>query len=437
MADPAGSRRGPPAASAAHGRVMTGVPLSRLLVSRRSSFGFLRLTFAVLVVVDHAYPLGGFSGSPAEGIGVAGFFLISGFLVTRSWIGSPSVFRYLWHRVLRILPPFWACLMVTAFVFAPLSWHHEFGGFTGVFDVAGDGPLSYVRRNFFLQMNQYGISGLLLHTPFGAVSGGAWNGSMWTLIYEFRCYLILAGLGMAGILARHRLIVVVLTVGLYLCTVSWLIDPTWAGRLLPQLSDVNTVRFTFMFFLGSMCVLYADRLLIDDRLGAAALIVGVWSFTQGGWLVVGYPALSYCVIWLAMRLPFAGFNRPGDFSYGVYLYAFPIQMMLAQRNVQQYGLVTFIVASVVLSVVAGILSWHLLEKHTRKLRNCPSIPRRTSREHPHSLDGPARPVPAPAEPSGVRPTGAQGLGRCTPPTCRRCVGPTVTDLRRRGFARPG
>ena len=120
----------------------------------------------------------------------------------------PSTGRYLWRRFIRIFPGFWARLLVTALLLAPLAWHHERGGWSGYFHVTHETPTGYVLHNSLLHMHQWNIAGLLGGTPF-AHSGYpiGWDGSLWTLIYEFKCYLLIALLGVVGILTRHRAVV--------------------------------------------------------------------------------------------------------------------------------------------------------------------------------------------------------------------------------------
>jgi peptidoglycan/LPS O-acetylase OafA/YrhL len=357
--------------------------------ARRNSLGFLRWLFAALVVIDHSYPIAGLgSGSDPTwrwsrgqdslgGIAVAGFFVISGFLVTRSWFGSRSPIRYLWRRFIRIFPGFWVCLVVTACVFAPLAWRHEHGGLTGVFSVQQDSALHYVSANFWLHMHQWNVANLLSGTPYRATGYPlAWDGSLWTLIYEFKCYLVLGVLGLAGVL-RHRRAIVAFTVIAYAAMLSWQVNPGWAPKILPLFGDVYVARFLFLFFLGSLFALFVDEIVLDDRIGVLAVLLAVVTLHEGGWFLIGYPALAYATMWFASRFPMSWFDRPGDFSYGTYIYAFPIQMLLAEYGLQRHGAVVFVVASVGGATIAAILSWHLVEKHALKLKNWQPMRNRT------------------------------------------------------------
>ncbi len=402
--------------------------LKDAFVGRSNSLGFLRWVFACMVVVDHAFPIGGFNHGvdptwawsrgqdSLGGIAVAGFFVISGFLVTRSWFSSKGAIRFIWRRFLRIFPAFWAALVVVALILAPLAWRHEFGGFWGVYSVKTDTALHYVTSNLFLSIHQWNIGGLFANTPY--VRTGyplAWNGSTWTLIYEFRCYLFLAVLGVAGLLRRRVAVLVLATVS-YMLMISWQIDPAWAPKVLPLLIDPFVARFLFLFLLGATFELFSERIIIDDRIGVLAVVLTVYTLHEGGWLFIGYPALAYSVLWLAIRLPMTWFDRPGDFSYGTYIWAFPLQMLLVEYGLQRHGAGIFIVSSLLVASVAAVFSWHLIEKPAMKLKNWqPPLPRRRGgRPHsPRPAAGSSLDEEVQAPPASV--------------TAERAVAGTVTD----------
>jgi peptidoglycan/LPS O-acetylase OafA/YrhL len=183
--------------ASASGRPIKSVPLATVFRGRSNSVGFLRWALAVLVVVDHSFPIGGFAGGVDStwafsrgqdslgGIAVAGFFVLSGFLVTRSWFSSGSVYRFIWRRFLRIFPGFWVCLIVTAVVFAPIAWWHEHRTLAGLFSLDTDSPWHYVTANFWLHIDQWNIDHLFASSPLVASGFAAGlNGSLWTLLYE-------------------------------------------------------------------------------------------------------------------------------------------------------------------------------------------------------------------------------------------------------------
>ena len=119
---------------------------------RANSIGFLRLVLATSVLVAHAGAARlrranyGLRGHPRPArlrrLGVYGFFVLSGFLITASGMRF-SLPRYAWHRFLRIFPGFWVCLVVTAFVIMPLVALYERDTLAGFWNHP-NGPFDYI-----------------------------------------------------------------------------------------------------------------------------------------------------------------------------------------------------------------------------------------------------------------------------------------------------
>ena len=354
----------------------------RRLGGRSNSFGLLRLVFASLVLVTHAFPLTGRGDDPMwvwtqgqeslAGIAVGSFFAISGYLVTRSAM-SGGVVRFAWFRALRIFPAFWACLVVTAFLIGPMLWALDGRGMGSYFSFGSASPFGYIYKNITLVINQYGIWNLLqATTPYGRTTGlSILNGSLWTLIYEFRCYLIVAALLLVGVITRRRVVVPLLTAGLWLVQLVHQVLPGVAARLPSGLSDPQAVWLTLVFLLAACIALYADDLPMNDWLGASAAVVWLGTLLMGGYQVVGLVMLPYLVLWLAARLP-VWFHRVGavnDYSYGIYIYGFLAEQCLARFGASSWPLLVFLVASAAASFVPAWVSWHLLEKHALRLKH--------------------------------------------------------------------
>ncbi|MEV0397490.1 acyltransferase family protein [Polymorphospora rubra] len=191
--------------------------------SRANSIGALRLVLAFAVLVAHCWPLvlgrsmlGSAESMRQTDVGklaVYGFFVLSGFLITGSALRF-SLPRYLWHRALRVLPGLWVCLLATALVMAPAVAYYERGNLDGFWNHP-DGPLQYLWANWTLAMDQWTISGILADVPYGRglEGGGPVNGSLWSLRYEVLCYIMLAALVAASVLARAPGAVVLLLLG--------------------------------------------------------------------------------------------------------------------------------------------------------------------------------------------------------------------------------
>ncbi|MBD2094381.1 acyltransferase [Trichocoleus sp. FACHB-591] len=351
--------------------------LSQVFESKKNSLGFLRFLFAALVVFSHSFVLGGFGserilnifqGSYGE-LAVDCFFIISGFLITRSYIRSVSISRFLWHRFLRIFPGFWVCLLITILFFAPIVYLATHGNLNNYFQSKIDNPINYIKANFLLRMNQYGVAGLLNNIPFPA----AFNGSLWTLIYEFKCYLAIGILGRLHILKSARVFVIGIFIFLWGGYTLESLIPGTGARFSNLLADKEGLRMMMYFFSGSVLFLYSKDIVFSTRnfifSAVLTLISIICGIHQPIFALLLGPSLSYVIFWLACELPFSHFDRYGDFSYGLYIYAFPIQQILAFFKVNKYGFSVYFLLSLGLTTLLAIPSYRWIEKPSLNLKD--------------------------------------------------------------------
>ncbi len=367
--------------------------------SRHNSVNALRLFLAGLVLVSHAIqdstggrdPLGWLTGSHVDlgTVAVDGFFALSGFLIAGSYVHSPSVWRYLWRRALRILPGFYVCLIVSAAVIAPFAWVLEHGHLSGYSVLGDNSATSYVWRNAGLYINQFHIA--------GAFEGKAVNGSLYTLFYEFVCYLLIAVVGVAGVLARRAWVMVAIF-GL-----------AWALMLTEAIADTGLVighptreimlRFGTMFLAGTLALLYADRIKLTARWGVvagltliAALLICVpiedvvrSELTYG---LLAPPAVAYLILLVgaSRRLERIGSRR--DLSYGLYVYAWPAQATLLVVGAASWWLPLYLAASLAIAMGLAFLSWTFVEAPALALKSwTPQALLSRSRELPADSPG--------------------------------------------------
>jgi peptidoglycan/LPS O-acetylase OafA/YrhL len=192
------------------------------------------------------------------------------------------------------------------------------------------------------------------------------NGSLWSIPFEFECYMMVAGLGIAGLVTRGKLLVS-LTVGIMLLRVA--LDLAGAR---PHAGFSGYVllwaQILPSFLLGMVVYSYRNGLPRDRRLLVALLAAAGGLCWIGAGNVLLAPALAYAVFYAAYSTGtmFDGAAKFGDFSYGCYLYAFVIQQMIQSEIGDRLGLAAFIAISMALSLIAGVLSWHLVEKHFKE-----------------------------------------------------------------------
>jgi peptidoglycan/LPS O-acetylase OafA/YrhL len=327
---------------------------------KSNALNALRLVLATGVVIWHAAPLTGHNvgWAPAEqlfsGISVDGFFAISGFLILSSWVRRPHAATFLRARVLRIFPAFWVCLILTAVIIAPLSLLLAGKGMPATYAHSAQ---TYVWKNAALNIFQHGIAG----TPSDVPYPGIWDGALWTLVWEFACYLGILALGVAGMI-RYRAtipILFVLTVlGLLLTTVG----------VLDSFLAVNGARFGSMFLAGCMIYRYQNRIPLSWPLIAVAAVAILPTTLLPEYRLLAALPIAYVMIGAAALVKRERLTIGNDISYGVYIYGFPLQQLLAGTALVRIGVAPFAVVAMVVTVPVAAASWFLLEKPALRLK---------------------------------------------------------------------
>lgn len=335
----------------------------------RNNIGFLRLLFASGVILTHAYeqwgqappspdPLQSLTGNglTISALCVDAFFLLSGYLIVQSMQNSASVGAYLTKRILRIYPAFIAAFAASALIVAMLYGHSP--------------DLWQAWRV------------LILQRPEGFHEGAVWiepNSPMWTISYEFRCYILVALLGSAGVLDRRRLVLrgALLFLALFcLCNVPavyWRIEQFRFAPIIDMTlgAPYPTIRFLATFGLGATAWLYRaelDRIVTARVATLAAAMFGAALFyrpiAEPSAILFGGTALY----WLALRADLGRLqpiNDRFDISYGTYLYGWPLGIAFSFLGL---GFPVYVAATLVGALALGGLSWVLIERPARRLK---------------------------------------------------------------------
>jgi len=350
--------------------------IGQALDGRNNSFGAIRLAMAALVILSHSFTLGGFGGDPslrwtgeqthAGTFAVLGFLAISGYAVTKSALRA-DVMQFFWRRVLRIFPAYWCTLLVVAGVLAPLVWVISGHGLGTYFTMDPEGPAGYLAGTWTLLINQWNIYDVFDSTnPFTSV-----NGSLWTIVYEWWCYVLIGGLAFVGVLSKGRVIVPALTGLLAVFQVADIITPGSVGGIMPLLADPMVIRLAFVFLCGATLALYADRVPYSHGFGIACLVVVILTLRQGGFFVFGVPAMTYALMWLAVVLPkpFQAVGRETDYSYSMYLWGWPMQQVAAFFGWHHWGYIPYTAVSLLMAFACAWVSWHLIEGPALSLKD--------------------------------------------------------------------
>jgi peptidoglycan/LPS O-acetylase OafA/YrhL len=388
--------------------------------SRANSIGFFRWLLAFSVIFSHAGPLAGFYGQQdlgtqisdeqsLGGVAVAGFFFFSGFLITRSR-ASTGMVRYFWRRVLRIMPAFWCALLLTAFVLGPIAWVKEQGHLSGYFGATSDSPLTYVPQNMFLVLNQRNIAEMGTSLPFAKIGGYDWNGSAWTLQYEFKAYILVGVLALVGYAANRWLATVA---ALAIVVFNALV---WSGHVSlggfggpleapfghPFLGDAYNPMLIAPFAFGMLVAIWPKLVPVHWGIALAGLAVALWTYDHGGWNVGGQYGLLYFLMWAAISwTKLQHWEKYGDFSYGVYIFAWPLMQFVSYFGLEKAGMLAYFAVIVVATHAIAFCSWHLIEKPAMSLKDWSPAPLLARLRRPALADPAAAAGPSPDEPAPV------------------------------------
>jgi peptidoglycan/LPS O-acetylase OafA/YrhL len=361
---------------------------------RDNSFGAFRLLFASLVIVSHSIEmLDGdatrepmhrlFGGMTLGALAVDGFFLISGFLIAASF-HSDRV-GYFRKRILRIYPAYLACVALCIFLVAPLA-----GGDLRALDSGQWLRLAY--RTLLLKAPE--MPGVF----HGMTFQGGLDGSMWSISYEFRCYIAAAVFGLLGLYRRPRIFAGLTLAVLGATVVANLPQMQTAARypagLVGALGDPPVALRLLGAFMTGTCF-WLLRPHYRGWLAAAAAVAAVALQFVGA---VAEPALivfgGYALFWavFAWNSKFLRtLNAKDDISYGVYLYAWPIGGLIIWYW-RAVPVPVLILATLAGSLICGALSWFLLEKQALRLKTTAPW-RRKSPARAGPIADPPRPAP--------------------------------------------
>jgi peptidoglycan/LPS O-acetylase OafA/YrhL len=334
-------------------------------------FGFIRLVLAALVILSHSWSIGGFGAEPlgttnARTLGfvaVFGFFALSGALVARSAEGTGTS-PFLWHRIRRIFPAYWACLLVTAVAIAPLIAALRGLPLGSVSHRGTLGPYTYFTGNFLLEIHQYAIGTVLHGLPYP----DAINGSIWSLTYEFTCYLVVYVVVRCWIAAGRRNAVLLLALATSLVlTVFATRGQVAQPVVLPLLGTLDaTLLYPLFatFFVSSVMALWRDWVPFNRPIVGVCIVACVLSVPLELFIPYGVLLLPYVVLGLGCYLP--SFLRPvgskNDLSYGLYLYGFPAGQILVSISLGFWGPISLAIASILLAAAFAAVSWFALER---------------------------------------------------------------------------
>lgn len=320
--------------------------------TRIASLDYLRLAAASAVMVSHAYVLAGapdhdfvmrFTGRmDLAALAVDFFFFLSGFLMFGALARSTDRLRFARNRLARILPGLAVCVLLCILLGAmyttlPLIRY-----------LASGDTWRFLKNAVFLFTPT--LPGVFETTPYPRVV----NGSLWTLFYEIACYAVVGAVASAGV--RRR--VVLFTAIALACALFLAVDPSTGPNAFS-----NAARLMLFFALGHVFGAPGGAWRVVAVVGVVAAAAMLWG--PEGWMKLSWhlAGVLLCVGALALARGVDAHVRglPADYSFGIYVYGFPVQQWLAaQQWVHEPAL--FFLCSLALALPLAALSWHLVER---------------------------------------------------------------------------
>lgn len=353
------------------------------------------------MLFSHSFPLSGheepqWGGKTLGSWAVVGFFAISGYLITGARFRSDGG-RYLINRVVRIFPGYLVCLLVVAFLFAPVVYVAEKGTLQG-FLTTPDTPLNYVFVNAFLKVFDYSVAGTLGGLPLP----GSWNGAIWSLYFEFFCYVIIGVAAIAPVVRRKAWPIIAMFAASVLVHATMPALAAYVGGN----GDFSLLMYLLPFFLGGAVVfVLKEKFPLRGLYAAPALVVSFLAamYAPGWGSQLCAPLLAYVILWVASVLPCPRAVHEHDLSYGVYIYAWPVTQLLVFFGLHEHGMVLLDLCIVAATTVAAAASWFLVERPAKALvatrRAGPSRPKEDAApavsRHTARIPVPAVPIPVP------------------------------------------
>jgi peptidoglycan/LPS O-acetylase OafA/YrhL len=332
---------------------------------QKNNFDLIRLIAASLVIFSHAFGICGmedpvlrFTGTLAGGqVAVYIFFLISGYLITASWLRRPELIPFFEKRILRIYPALITVLLLSIFVFGPLITQLSLRDYFS-------NPTTYTYLiNLSLWKMQYALPGIY-------IDGKElfFNYPLWTLFFEFIMYISVALFGISGIISNDRK-------KIFICWILFILFVIMDSIGIPKeifilkISAFNFVRFFIFFYSGSLYYIYLKDKKPDVILVLLLILAAIITRKMIFFNVFSMLAIISTVFWFAFLKihPLNFIISRGDFSYGIYIYG-----SIVQNFIHYYlgciPLAIKIPLSILLTFPFAIFSWKMIESKALKLK---------------------------------------------------------------------
>ena len=337
--------------------------------SRERSDNYLPLRHlaALMVIYGHSYALTRHAPGEADliaklmpgfyagNLAVYLFFAISGYLVTLSLLRHPGLWRYVRNRALRVYPAYFVCLLVCVFAIGLAFTALPAGEY-----LRADGTWSYLTRNLQPIALAWNLPGVFESNPYPNVV----NGTLWSLGLEVRWYCYLGLLTALTIVRRRWLFTAVALAVVGYGGWEW-----WTGK--PDVNEYRALSQTYL--IAALCAQWRERIPASHGAMAAFALAAVALHGTRGFGPAAVLAAIYLTFWAAYRLPALRWPGGNDYSYGLFLYGFPVQQSLValMPGLSPLQLLPLSAAG---ALVLAVLSWHFIERPALRYKPSAATP---------------------------------------------------------------
>ncbi|MFO1254502.1 MAG: acyltransferase [Sphingomonadaceae bacterium] len=326
---------------------------------RPSGFDYMRLILAVLVIVIHAPVMtygdrgdamvwqGAWLG-PVRFV-IPMFFALSGFLVAASFERCATLVKFMGLRVIRIWPALVVETLLSALILGPLLTKYDLREYF-------TDPLFWHYTKNILGEPQYYLPGLFTDNPNKMV-----NFQLWTVPFELGCYLAMAAVGVAG--GKEHRIVAPIAAAL-VCSFYFAARVFWWHEMPSIHRPLPGPLLVVSFLAGVSAYRYRELLPASHTVGLALIVVCYFLLTlpDAAQFILPFPMAWLTGYLGTMNPPRVKLLQGADYSYGLYLYGFPLSQTLVHLFPATNSWVFTAVGSLVFGALFAAFSWHLVEK---------------------------------------------------------------------------
>lgn len=339
--------------------------------ARDNNFALVRLTAALFVFCGHQAAVMGcavpaLGGIPIQELGVGMLFLISGYLITKSWLSDPDPLRFAIRRFFRLYPPFAVVVLLLTFVAGPL--------------LSELGTKGYFESTYLMFLKNlrlfivYYLPGVFSHVPVPDTV----NGSFWTMPVEAGLY-VLTPLLLSFIRVRRRpksafyFMSFVVAAALVIDTCIRTFFPN-TRKIFYATEFLSSWHVIVFYFIGVLFTFEQAKKLLNLQVGCVAMSIMMFSpvLSMPMQYLTMYLVFPYFVLSLVFdtKPVFRALNSKMDLSYGIYLYGFFFQQLVVyfkELNNWTLSYIPALLISAVPTVLAALLSYYLVERPSLRL----------------------------------------------------------------------